>query len=127
MEDNHNHDSLMQAVAKEYEEILENSDQGVYVYLDDTNKICNKRFAQLLGYESADEWAKIEESFPDVFVAPESQETLISSFQDAMEKGIASTNKIVWKKKDGETVDTSVILAPISFDGHVLALHFVSI
>ncbi len=124
--DDHNHDELMQAIAKEYKEILENSDQGVYVYLDDSSKLCNKKFAQLLGYDSTDEWAKIDESFPDAFVAPQSQETLISSFQDAMEKSVASMNTITWKKKDGSTVDTTVILVPMSFEGHILAFHFVS-
>lgn len=122
----HNHNDFMKAVSEEYQDIFENSEQGIYVYLDDVNKVCNKKFAELLGYDSPEEWAKIEESFPQVFVDEGSQETLVNAYQDAMEKGNASTNKIVWKKKDGETVKTSVILAPISFEGHLLAIHFVS-
>lgn len=126
MAEHHHHDQLIQSITKEYQDILANSEQGVYIYLDDLHKVCNKKFANLLGYESEDEWAKIEESFPQVFVADESQETLVSSFQDAMEKGIGSTNEIVWKKKDGETVNTTVILVPVSNEGHLFALHFVS-
>lgn len=120
------HNELMQSIAKEYGDIFANSEQGVYIYLDDQSKICNKKFATLLGYESEDEWAKVEQSFPDVFVADESQETLISSFQDAMEKNIASTNTITWKKKDGSSVSSTVVLVPISHNGHLFALHFVS-
>lgn len=120
------HDKLMQAVAEEYQDILENSEQGVYIYFDDTNKVCNEKFATLLGYASPEQWAKVDESFPDAFVAPASQETLISAFQDAMEKAVASTNKITWKKKDESTVESTVILTPISYQGHVFALHFVS-
>lgn len=126
MDEHNHHDELMQSVAKEYQDILENSQQGVYIYMDDTHKVCNEKFAALLGYASSDEWAKVEEPFPVVFVAPASQETLISSFQDAMEKSIASENTIVWRKKDGSTVDSSVILVPVSHNGHLFALHFVS-
>lgn len=126
MDEHHHHDELMQKVAEEYRDILENSEQGIYIYLDDTSKVCNKKFATLLGYDSPEQWAKLDESFPDAFVTPVSQETLVSAFQDTMEKAVASTNKITWKKKDGSTVDSTVILAPISHEGHVFALHFVS-
>jgi len=89
-------------------------------------QVCNKKFAALLGYESEDEWAKIDKSFPDTFVAGVSQETLVSAFQDAMETNIGSTNKITWKKKDGSTVVADVILVPIVHEGHLFALHFVT-
>ncbi|MEN9407463.1 MAG: hypothetical protein RLZZ455_679 [Candidatus Parcubacteria bacterium] len=121
-----NHDALIRAVGKEYQDILANSEQAIYIYLDDSHKICNKKFATLLGYDSEDEWAKIDASFPDAFVADESQETLVTSFQDAMEKNVASTTTIVWKKKDSSTISSTVILVPISCNGHQFALHFVS-
>jgi len=124
--DNH-HEDLIQSITKEYQDILVNSDQGVYIYLDDANKACNKKFATLLGYETEDEWAKIEESFPDAFVDNSSQEALVSSYQDAIEKKIGSTNEIVWKKKDGSTVNSTIIIVPIAHKGHLFALHFVSI
>lgn len=126
MDQHEHHNNVMQSVAEEYQDILANSEQAIYIYLDDSHKICNKKFAMLLGYESEDEWAKIETSFPDTFVADESQETLVSAFQDAMEKSVASVNKIVWKKKDTTTVKSSVVLVPISQNGELFALHFVS-
>ncbi len=126
MHDHSNHDDLMQSIASEYADIFENSEQGVYIYLSDTDKICNEKFAKLLGYGSPEEWAKIEMSFPMAFVADESQETLVAAFQDAMDKMAGSVNVITWKKKDGSTVNTNVILVPIVHTGHLLALHFVS-
>jgi PAS domain-containing protein len=125
----HNHDdhgSLVEALAKEYSEILDNSDQGVYIYLDDTNKVCNENFASLLGYSSPDEWARIETNFPEAFVADESQEALVTAYQAAMEQCIGSTEPIVWKKKDGTTVKSTVILVPIVYEDHLFALHFVA-
>lgn len=125
MHDHNHHDELMRSIAKEYQDIFENSEQGMYIYLDDSHKICNKKFATLLGYGSEDEWSKVEESFPSAFVANQSQRTLVSSYQDAMRNSVGSTNDITWKKKDGSTVSTTVLLVPISHEGHIFALHFV--
>jgi hypothetical protein len=43
-----------------------------------------------------------------------------------METGVGSTFQVVWKTKTGQTVDTTVILVPIEFENHRIALHFVS-
>jgi PAS domain-containing protein len=126
MDEHQHHESLIESITKEYHDILANSEQGVYIYLDDSHKVCNKNFATLLGYESEDEWAKIDQSFPDVFVAEQSEEALISSFQDAMEKNVGSRHEIVWKKKDQSTISSTVIIVPVSHNGHLFALHFVS-
>lgn len=125
MHDHEHSKELIEEVSKEFSEILEGSEQGVYIYLDDTLKVCNKNFSDLLGYSSPQEWADVETSFPDAFVADESQEDLISAYQNAMEKMIASQADITWKKKNGEKVKTKVILVPIAFKGHIFALHFI--
>jgi hypothetical protein len=113
---------------KEQKEIFDSSEDGIYVFLDDDCRACNDKFATLLGYESSDEWFKVnvEGSFPDAFVDRKSQHTLVTAYQDAMEKMTGSTIKVAWKKKSGGTVDTTVILVPIVYKGHTLALHFVS-
>lgn len=126
MDEHSHHDELIQSLTKEYQDLLANSEQGIYIYLDDLHKVCNAKFATLLGYDSEDEWAKIKQPFPEVFVDDRSQETLISSFIDAIEKNIGSTNKIDWKTKDGNTISSTVILVPISHNGHLFALHFVT-
>jgi len=126
MDDHLHHDNLMTSIAKTYTNVFENSKQGIYIYFDDTHKICNKKFAELLGYSSPEDWAKVDELFPVAFVSTESQKTLVAAYQDAMENMVGSTNSIVWKKKDGTTVSTQVILVPIIHDNHAFALHFVS-
>lgn len=45
MDEHDHHDKLMQEVAEDYQDILENSERGVYIFLDDSNKVCNKKFA----------------------------------------------------------------------------------
>jgi len=39
---------------------------------------------------------------------------------------IGSTIDLTWKKKSGGTVDSTVILVPVAYDGHLFALHFLS-
>ena len=110
MNDHDHHDEFMRDVAKELDEILEESEQGVYVYLDDGHKLCNARFATLLGYPSPEAWAAVDEPFPMVFVAPESRETLIAAYQDAMDRLAGSSSRVTWRTLSGGTVDTDVIL-----------------
>lgn len=126
MSDHLHHDNLIAQISEEYSDILSQSKQGVYIYLDDNHKVCNKNFSNLLGYKSEDEWAQVDTSFPTAFVVEESQETLVEAFQEAMEHAVASTNTVVWKKKDGSSVSTTVILVPVVRDGHMFALHFVT-
>lgn len=122
----HSHADLLSELATELEPLLEESKQAIYVYLDDGNKVCNEKFAALLGYDSAAEWAEVEGSFPVLFVDEKSQDTLIETFQKAMQDLTASTITVHWKKKSGGTVETTVMLVPISYKNHVFALHFVS-
>ncbi len=108
------------------QEIFDASEQGIYIYLDDTNKACNSKFASMLGYKSPQEWAKVQENFPAAFVAEKSHQTLIGTFRKAMDKGTGASINVQWKKKSGGTVNTNVLLVPIAYDNHRMALHFVS-
>jgi hypothetical protein len=126
MDEHRHHEDLIAGISAEYGELLAMSSQGIYVYLDDVHKLCNENFASMLGYDSAQEWAAVEENFPTAFVADGSQELLVETYGRAMQDGTASKVDITWKTKTGKPVKTSVILAPISHHGHAFALHFVS-
>jgi PAS domain-containing protein len=120
------HQELIAGISRQMRSILDSSQQAVYIYLDDIHKICNDKFAALLGYKSPEEWAMVEDSFPQVFVDPGSQETLVNAYNQAMEKLIPASIKVTWKKKSGGTVATSVVLVPIAYEAHIFALHFIS-
>ena len=126
MNEHQPHEELIRGISEQMKSILESSEQGVYLYLDDIHKVCNKKLASLLGYRSPDEWARVEDSFPEVLVDERSRETLVNAYRKAMEKMVASTIELTWKKRSGGTVDTTVVLAPIAYSGRLLALHFVS-
>jgi len=127
MSTHEHHEELVHGLSEQLQEILETSEQAIYLYLDDIHKTCNQRFADLLGYASPAKWAAVTEPFPQAFVADTSQPALIEAFQKAMQQKTGSTLSVTWKKKDGQTVDTTVMLVPIGFRGHTFALHFIQI
>ncbi len=121
------HGELVEGFSDQLEGILKSSGQAVYLYLDDTHKACNKKFASLLGYKSPEEWAKRDVNFVDTFLAKESRDTVVSTYHEkVMEKLSGAVIPVVWKKKGGGTVRTTVIVVPQIFNGHYFALGFVS-
>jgi hypothetical protein len=119
-------EDILKRVFYQLKGIFDSSEQAMYLYIDDKNKVCNKKFASMLDYESTEEWASVKENFPTAFVAEKSHSAIIGAYQDALEKGIGFSIKVEWKKKSGSTVKTNVILVPISYEGHRMALHFIS-
>ena len=119
------HEELIVGISKQMKGILDSSQQAVYIYLDDIHKVCNGKYASLLGYRSPEEWAK-DENLMEATVERSSQETLVTAYNQVMEKFIPANVKVTWKKKSGGTVATFVVLAPIAYNDHIFALHFVS-
>ena len=78
-----------------------------------------------MGYGSPAEWVKIEDPLK-TNVDEKSQETVVSAYQDAMDKKVGSKIEMKWKKKSGSTVDTTVIMVPVAYQEHLFALHFIS-
>ena len=125
MEQEQHHEELVKGISEQLKPVLEKSAQAVYIYLDDTHKVCNEKFASLLGYKSAEEWAKTDAPLADVDQA--SQQAVISAYEKATEKFVASSLDIVVKNvKTNKLVKTRMIMAPMVYEGHVFAIHFLS-
>ena len=119
-------DRLIHGISEQFSDILNDSYQGIYIYLDEHHKVFNERFASLLGYD-AKELTCLSENFLDSCVTKKSKEVLTSAYDRATRNLSASKFYITWIKKDGGLVDTQVILVPIEYEGQILALHFLSI
>ena len=117
------HDKVLDGLWKELKPIFEFSTQGVYLYLDDVHLVANKRFLQMVGHKNICDLAGGD--FLDQLVAPSSRKTLVTAYRKAVEKLDGSKITVVWKKKGGGTVKTSVLLVPITYQGHAFTLHFV--
>ena len=128
MDQHEHHAELVSGFFQEQQQIFDSSSQAIYAFLDDDCRVCNQKFATLLGYSSPEEWFKVDVqgAFPVAFVDTGSQKTLVAAYQNAMEKVKGATIKVAWKKKSGGTIDTTVILIPVAYKGHLFALHFIS-
>ena len=125
MTQEHHHEELVKGITAQLKPILDKSPQAIYVYLDDTHKACNKKFADLLGYKSAREWQDTEAPLADV--VEEDQERVIAAYENASEKMQASSLDVrLTNVKTGKTIKTNVIMVPVAYDGHIFALHFIS-
>jgi len=123
----HHHEELVKGMAAQLKPVLDQSEQAVYIYLDDTHKACNKKFAYTLGYKSAREWANMEAPLADVL--EEDQPSVISAYEDATEKMVAGCLDVRFKNiKTGKTIKTRMIIVPITYTGtHLFAVHFLSL
>ena len=125
MEEKQHHEELVKGISEQLKPILEKSAQAIYVYLDDTHKVCNKKFAELLGYKNASDWSEIDAPLSDVL--EEDQETVITAYKNAMDKMAASDIEIRVKNvKTGKVIKIKMILVPIAYNSHLFAMHFIS-
>jgi len=125
MDEQQHHQELIDGIAEQWKQILDNSEQAIYIYLDDNHKACNIKLADLLGYKSPKEWAETEAPLSDV--VEEDQQKVIDAYVNASEKGIAGTLDVRVKHiKSGKTIETRVTMAPVAFSGHVFVAHFIS-
>jgi hypothetical protein len=119
------HEELVKGLYDQMKPVLDKSEQPIFIYLDDNHKACNNKFAAMLGYKSPQEWAEIG-GFLDVFVVEKSRETLSTAYWNAMNKMVASTIQLTLMNKGGGTLETTMVLVPIFFSGHLFSVHFVT-
>ena len=119
------HEELVNGLYEQMKPILEKSEQPIFIYLDDNHKACNQKFASMLGFQTPQEWAE-KQGFLDVYVTEKSRETLSTAYWNAMQKMVASTISMTWMKKDGASIDSTMILVPMFFEGHMFSVHFVT-
>ena len=122
----HHHDVITQ-VTEQFAEVYSGSSQGIYIFLDDHHYSQNNRLLGLLGYASTDEKLADGKSFLEKLIEPQSQAKLVEAYQAAMQQMTGSTLSVSWLKKSGQILKTTVILVPISFDKHLMALHFIEV
>ncbi len=106
--------------------VFDKSWQAIYIYQDDTHKVCNKNFAEMLGYESAEEWAKVETPLSDVI--EEDRPAFTSAYENASKRMEAGSLNVRLKNiKNSKILETSMIVVPLT-DGsnNVFTAHFFS-
>ncbi len=118
------HEHLIKELTEQLGQVFSNSPQGIYLYLDDTHKSCNQKFADMLGYSSIKEWVANE--FPVEDVIEEDRDKVINAYADASEKFIATTLSATCAKKGGKNIKTLITMVPITYKSEVFVLHFIT-
>lgn len=118
------HEDVVLGLYCQLEVIFDSSEQSILLYLDETHKFCNGRFASLLGYSSPNDLMK-NENFMEIVADSYSRRALNTAFQDVYTKKNASTINVKWKGKTGSSIDTTAIIVPVSFENHLLALCYI--
>jgi hypothetical protein len=126
MSEQDHHAEVVKNMAAQLKPVFTKSGQAIYIYLDDAHKACNKKFADLLGYKSAKEWADTEAPLADVVETD--QDAVVSAYENASENMVASCLDVRVKNvKTGKIIKTSMIIAPLTDSGnHVFTVHFFS-
>lgn len=118
------HEHLIKELAEQFEPIFSNSPQGIYLYLDDTHKICNQKFADMLGYKSIEDWVANEAPVGDV--VEEDQKKVIDAYTDAADTYKAREVKVAILRQDGKRINVLVHMTPFTYRGETFVLHFLT-
>ncbi len=117
------HEGIMQQLAETFGPVLEKSPDGVYLWLDDTHVVCNKRLADMFGY-TVEEWCS--KPFLDTFVARADQNMYAWNYQNRVATlAFPVTFRFHGRRKDGSTFAAETDMIPLSWQGHPVAYHFV--
>jgi PAS domain S-box-containing protein len=118
------HEDVLNALEANFRPILDRSPQGVYLWLDETHKLCNERLARMFGYTVA-EWRAVP-AFLEYFVTPEDRERFSDNFYRSVHELTAPiTFRFRALRKDGSTFLAETDMIPIVYQSHQIAYHFV--
>ena len=120
----HSHADLLEELTAHFQPILDECPDGVYLWVDPENCVCNENFAKLFG------------TTPEEFAA---NLDFLESYVDAADRARFGANyskhighlqgptrfQFKARRKDGTTFNAETDMVPISFGGHLVAYHFV--
>ena len=118
------HGHLIKELSDQLEPLFLHSPQAIYLYLDDTHKTCNQKFADLLGYSSIQDWIANEYPIEDLSV--EDRDKGIEAYMNASRNLNASTLEGTWITQKGKKVKTEVTMVPIPYKDETFVLHFIT-
>ncbi len=118
------HEQILTALLKQLTPVFLHSPDGVYLYLDDNHKVCNKRLADMFGM-TVEQWSRVP-NFLEGFVAPQDRDLVASNFQTHIATlSRPVTFRFTAVRKNGKTFTAETEMIPLSWNGYPIAYHFV--
>lgn len=116
--------AVIATLARAYAPLFESSPDGVYLWLDETNKVCNDKLATIFG-RSVDEWKSCE-PFLESFIAEADRDMYGSNYHRSVAHlSYPITFRFRGIRADGTEFAAETDMVPIVQDGYPVALHFV--
>jgi PAS domain S-box-containing protein len=117
-------DEIMRELSEQFRPVFESSPDGVYLWLDEANKACNERLADLFGF-TIEEWREAQ-PFLDSFIAEEDRALYSWNYHNRVARlAFPVTFRFRGLRKDGSTFAAETDMIPISYRGYAVAYHFV--
>lgn len=121
----HDHADLLEELTAHFQPMLDECPEGVYLWVDDDNMVCNDKLAKMFGYSGPDEWAAVHD-FMGAFVDEKDQEMFGKNYSKHVGHLAGPVRfKFKARKKDGSTFQAETDMVPLTFGGHAVAYHFV--
>jgi PAS domain S-box-containing protein len=118
------HADVIHSLADQLKPLFESSPDGVYIWLDETHKLCNERMAAMFGY-TVDEWCAVPH-FLEGFIDEEDQESYARNYQTRVAAlAFPVTFRFRGRRKDGTTFAAETDMIPLVYEGRAVAYHFV--
>src|SRR5436190_2150385 len=118
------HSDIMQGLQEQFAPLFEESTDGVYLWLDETNAICNEKLARMFGYTVA-EWQSAV-PFLESFVAEDDRKIFSMNYHNCVARlAHPVTFRFRGLRKDGTTFAAETDMIPLVYQGHPVAYHFV--
>jgi PAS domain S-box-containing protein len=118
------HERWIAELETEWAPLFESCPDGVYVYIDDEHKTCNRRLAEMLGMSV--EHFKQMESYLDECVDPESIDLVVHTYLKHFAEEMRPVKiDYVARRSDGSTFPATLHQVPIAHGGSLMALGFI--
>lgn len=117
-------EGIIKELAEQLRPVMEQSPDGVYLWLDEAHKVCNERLAEMFGH-TVREWSEAE-PFLDRFVAEEDRIMCSWNYHNRVATlAFPVTFRFRALRKDGTTFAAETDMIPVSHRGYAVAYHFV--
>ena len=118
------HREVMRELTEQFRPIMEQSPDGVYLWIDEAHKTCNERLANLFGF-TVEEWCTTQ-PFLENYVAEEDRGIFSWNYHNRVAAlAFPVTFRFHGLRKDGSTFSAETEMIPISCREHAVAYHFV--
>ena len=123
MPSEHEHVQILQELKEQFKPLFQNSQEGVYLYIDEVHKICSEKFARMFGL-TVKEWEEME-GFVNKHTVEKDQELIINNYHSHIHQSLTPAHfQATAIRKDGSKFKVEIDMIPIPWRGEVLALHF---